>query len=890
LVVEATANPQRVLEQLPNAQLLPGEPELQCLIALARGLAFRTLMKLSDAAGCFDEALRCATAHDLVMVQVRVLTSRAANYALEGRFELATADLDRAGQQATSAAKAQLLHQRAGIVALTGDFDTAVSNQSRALRSFRRSGDRLWEARALQNRSMMHLLTGQVTAGLRDAQASIKKYDELEHHAGVAKATHNLAGLQAWAGHTTLAMQTFDTAEHHMRSLGIPVGQGSDSRAEALMIAGLYADAVGVAEHGVLEHRTSGAGALEAEALLIESRAAFALGDLARAQYSAQLAQNLFGKQNRNIHQSRALLLVAQSTRTLHATDAERLATALDSLGWEEVSTVVWQLAISTAIQHRDHSAAIRFLNEVTKKRPSGLMSRVGLHRSRGLLCLLNDDQRGALRHCRAGMRLARQHRMLLGTLELRTASGSLAQEIADLGKQAALLGDTHGAPSLTESRRIAMLWRWSELGRHIETGTARSVPIRETVLLAQHRALSSRIDTDDAVGATQPFVQQRKRIEEDLRHLERQRNQSVINPAPATVRQIQAELHSQTMIAFFEVGADLFAICLDANEATYRLLGPTKHIMATLEKVRATLHRIVHEPDPEPNQTSTAAFVDANPAGVLRNQLDELDDRLALATFLPPSRRNEVVVIPTGNLFAIPWNMLPSLATGPVTVALTGTEWLSAPTARPWRRCAVIEGTSLRYARQECDAVASIWNRASQPSTGSHKPVAVTIDNSEVRQPSVAAALRAFKSASVVHIAAHTTLRPDNPAFSAIHLQDGPLYLQELDSITNPPELVVLSSCASAIALGSKGAEVQGFASRLLSLGVRTVIAPVVAISDQAIASAIAELHRNLAAGTNAATSLYSMQRLAGTSDLTSCDAKTAVTVGAFVCLGRSA
>ena len=132
-----------------------------------------------------------------------------------------------------------------------------------------------------------------------------------------------------------------------------------------------------------------------------------------------------------------------------------------------------------------------------------------------------------------------------------------------------------------------------------------------------------------------------------------------------------------------------------------------------------------------------------------------------------------------------------------------------------------------------------------------------------------------------MLHVAAHGSLRADNPAFSSLELADGPLTVYDLDQLQAVPDLVVLPACDVARA-GRIGDELVGVAHTLLGQGVRAVIAPVLPVPDRATARLMCALHRHLADGDDPATALA-----AAGAGLDLDRPADRLAAAAFVCLG---
>jgi CHAT domain-containing protein len=144
-------------------------------------------------------------------------------------------------------------------------------------------------------------------------------------------------------------------------------------------------------------------------------------------------------------------------------------------------------------------------------------------------------------------------------------------------------------------------------------------------------------------------------------------------------------------------------------------------------------------------------------------------------------------------------------------------------------------------------------------------------------------AILAEWQSASLVHLAAHGDFRADSPLFSSLRLADGPLTVYDLERAGSGPRTVVLSACDAARAGVQPGDELMGAAAALLSLGIRSVVAPILPVSDRATTPMMVGFHRELSHGTSPTAALAVAGREArergGPGDLAA--------AGSFICLG---
>lgn len=118
--------------------------------------------------------------------------------------------------------------------------------------------------------------------------------------------------------------------------------------------------------------------------------------------------------------------------------------------------------------------------------------------------------------------------------------------------------------------------------------------------------------------------------------------------------------------------------------------------------------------------------------------------------------------------------------------------------------------------------------------------------------------AVKAMSGAAIAHIAAHGRIRFDNPAFSSLEMSDGPLTVYDLEDVPKPPNVVVLSACDTGISKVVAGDELLGLSSALMNLGLTSLIAPVVPISDELAIDMMVELHRLIASNCTPSEALW--------------------------------
>lgn len=310
-------------------------------------------------------------------------------------------------------------------------------------------------------------------------------------------------------------------------------------------------------------------------------------------------------------------------------------------------------------------------------------------------------------------------------------------------------------------------------------------------------------------------------------------------------------------MVVFGEVGGELHAVVAHAGRARDRRLGPAGETAARLVQLRAALRRIntrYRSGEPPP-----AAY-----DGVVADR-DELDRVLLGSLRLPPDA--PLVVVPPPSLFAVPWGLLRSTRSRPVTVAPSAATWLACSAHPTGDRVLVAHGPRLDHGARESRLIAGVYPSATRYTA---------------RRATVEAIRSAIGVHDVVHLVCHGLLRGDNPQFSSLELADGPLNVFDLERISRPPGLMVLSACDAGLPAARPGNEIMGLVASLLALGTGSVVAGVGLVPDaRRTAAFMVGLHEAVAAGDSPAGALA-----ACTARLDLDDPADAALAG-FVCFG---
>ena len=322
-------------------------------------------------------------------------------------------------------------------------------------------------------------------------------------------------------------------------------------------------------------------------------------------------------------------------------------------------------------------------------------------------------------------------------------------------------------------------------------------------------------------------------------------------------VEELRAAVGDRAFVEILRVDDAMLAVTLVGAKLRLHELGSYPDAMRELESLRFSLHRLARK-------HGSATSLAAAQLGLMHAA--ESLDSLLMRPVLDVIGDREVVVVPTGQLHALPWPTLPSLRGRPVSVAPSATTWLAAmrantPTrARAGRRVVLVAGPNLEHAEPEVTAVAKLYD---VPRLFTGLDATADVVRHEI------------DGAELVHIAAHGRFRADNPQFSAIELADGPLTVYDLERMHRGPRRLVLSACDSGLSAVHAGDELMGLVGAVFSLGTSTLIASVVPVADDLTEALMVELHEELCTGATPAHALAAAQ--------------TRVQVDGFVCFGAA-
>ena len=827
----------------------------------AAGLALRELGDLVAAEDRLRRAVRLAARHCAVQAEAEARRGLALVLLDRGKTRAALNQADRAAVALRGLPATQLATQRALILLRMGRLEEALAVFGQVVPALRRARDALWEAWALNNRGLAYTYRGDWAA----AQADLVRAREL--HAGLglqkfaADAEWNLGVVAARRGDAPTALALFDQAEVVLLRHGVPSMSFLSDRCELLLAVGLTGEARQHASHAVDALRTAGREADLAEGQLLMARAALAANDSERALTEAKSAETAFVQQRRAgwalLARFIGLRAAEQALTPAPGLLLAALGCAADlaAAGWRVAELDARLVAARAALRSDKLAIGREQLALAAAARQSGpLELRVRAWNAQALLRHADDDRLGVGSALRAGMALVEREQAAVGATELRVHIAVYGAELAGMGLDLAVSAG---------NARLVLSWaeRW-------RAGALRLRPVRPpedpelAAALAEVRRLSAALTEASRSGTPPPPRAAQRAAEQRVVRALRATRSGLHKPVrrPPRPAELVVALDGAALVEFVAHGGQLMAVTLRAGGCRLHQLGPVAAATAHIEAAHFALRRIA------------VGFGTARSLALARAAAEEAGDRLD-QQLLAPLRRDlgdrPLVLVPTGQLHPAPWGLLPSLAGRPVRVAPSAAAWLRAvcgAPAVPGSRTVLCSGPGLLAADAEVRAIAG------------HYPEAAVLIGA---QATASAVLSAMDGADLVHIAAHATLRADNPLFSALELADGALTVYDLERLAAAPRIVVLPACQSGVTAVRAGDELIGLVSTLLALGTRTVVGTVLPVRDAVAGPLMQAFHQRLRKGDAPEVALAGARQAAGKDDPTYAAAST------FVCFG---
>ncbi|HEX5688126.1 MAG TPA: CHAT domain-containing protein [Ideonella sp.] len=872
------------LRQIPATVTAPAQMEIAALAAWTHGIALITQGRMADAVAAFDDARTRFDQLDQPGLAAQTQVPKIMALAMLGRREGAAACAERthaafvAQGDVRAASKVSLnlgsLHLR------HDDYPQAARHYREAARLFAKVED--------------HEHSVMADIGLADALTGLGDLDEAERictRARARAAAHGLPVLQAMVdesaalldlsrGRFGAALAGFERARAGYERLAMPqhLAIAEKQLADAYLELRLLPEADALFAQALQKFDALAMPNDKAWTLAQRGRGQALGGNAVAAAAHFDAALALFEAQDNQaglaaVALARAELAVAQQDPVDSLRWADLAVAAHASAGSDD-GAVRAALVRAQALAVAGHAAQARaaFGATLAQARASSRLSA----EVRSLVGLASAEQ--ALGHddaARIGFESAvalfEELRLALPGDEVRRVF--LADHLRPYREllRYALQDHARAATPATAAAvlRAADRARARTLSERLAGGVGDAAAVDESAQALRARVswLSRRVqgleDDDDTPSVT--LVDELRESEQRLlEHVRRQRLAGVVAPAqaaaghPLDVDAVCAALaDDEVLIEYARLDDEWLACVLKRDGITVqRQLAGSALLMQALQAAQFQLDALGHGATPmEAHLTALTTR-----CGIRLQQLHALV-WAPLAASVGDARR--VLLVAPAPLGSIPFA---ALTDGQRTLAERHQlVWLPSASAalrhaagqenRSPRRVLVVgESVRLPHAGDEARAVVAAF-AAADAATELRLDGDATVDFMRSRAA----------NADLLHLACHAQFRADSPGFSALHLHDGALTAEQVETLRLHARVVVLSACETAGrepgASASRGDEWVGLVRSFLLAGAAQVIASLWPVDDRVTARFMAGFYRALAQGLVPAAALRQAQ-----------------------------
>lgn len=731
-------------------------------------------------------------------------------------------------------------NQYALVLLRTGRTTEAIEVYNKSIPALERAsesgaGDPELLARNYLNRGLALIEMGRLGQAELDLLRCIAEATAYPVPRLTAKAQNNLGDIAQLIGDIPGALKYYEDAVKTFRDIGpglVPRAQIDQAR--ALLAAGLADEAARQLDEALPVLRINRISQDLAEAEVARAAAALLQGELELARDMARSAHRRFVKRGSAPWAEVAALTRLQVETTAAMTEkpntaspgkAAQLAGRLGDLGLTDEAAKATMLAVRLALRRGATSTAEQLLEQVPNPRKiAPIDHKMLLRLCRAELALAKGDPRRMLNEARLGLDELSRVRDRMGGLDLVCGTAVHGLELARLAL-GRLLEDARTPADARKllhwhERTRAQIYRYEPLPAIDDPELAsRMTELRTLLRTVQQLRLDRRPTTQ---------------LEERCEALQREVTQLGWHtsqwgrPRPVcSPKEIADTLGDRALISFVGTENQLAAVVLSGGRTQLVQLGPLGQVLEVARQLHADLDALA--PDDLVSPLANAVSASA------RRRIARLDELMRPVTDLVKDR--DLVIVPGGGLYQVPWGSLPALCGRPVSVAPSATAWVNADTRESHtdgEDVVLVSGPGLPESVTELSRLRTIY------------PKAVVLEGDAA---TTSAVLSTMDGARLVHIAAHGTHEPANALFSRLELADGGLLAHELAQLHQPPEHVVLASCELALSHIRPGDEALGFAGAMLAAGSRTVVAAVCRVGDRSSAETMTDYHRWLAA-----------------------------------------
>ncbi|MDD5424965.1 MAG: CHAT domain-containing protein [candidate division Zixibacteria bacterium] len=686
---------------------------------------------------------------------------------------------------------------------------------------FEKQGDRLSAALCYYNQAntLVQLFAFREATSLYNRARKIFEQNNRQLHA--LGCLYGLSWLHMLEGNFHMALKELSQCEHEYRKNGFPreLVLCQLDRAEVYLGLNLYIDARDTAEEALSGARKLGIIYEAAKAAFFKGKALFGLGQIHEARRSYKEAEQGFTQINNRgftaaVKLAQSLAGQSDENRRTVINDARRLFNKAQLPLWEAIC----DLQIITSWPEEKQVLKRLSRNPAVSTVPHLLAQHYTLLGDREAR---RRHMKPAVNYWTRAANVLDRVRAKLPPVELRSAFFTHLSDPYRKLIKAEYEQNPLQAAVWSERFKTAGLWSTSEDFFAAEPARHR-VEASLSELAQQVTMVSSRLSEpagkrEQSIStATKTFDKLRQKVRDNLLLLEKTTD-LCNDPQSALRRYFKTAAHDQVIIQFHAGYSDLLALVHYRGESR-AFLYPDG--IKTLEILTARWRFFV-----ENAQTTTS-----------KPRRADLDDEVKLLRqigdwLLPPlelpAETKRLLILPEGRIAGLPWQALKN-GHGVLADAF---ELVFAPSLRHHlnacqktlksSKIKIFIGASEGLPHLE-DDINAVHIMLSGPETDIYNPC----NRSDWPDKSVA---------KIWHFSGHALFRADNPFYSALLLNDGPLFAADFRLKQNQVGLVTLAACRTGQQTSLPGEEASGLVRSLLEMGARNVLASHWAVADQA-------------------------------------------------------
>ncbi len=705
---------------------------------------------------------------------------------------------------------------------------------------FEKNDNRLAAARCHYNRANTLVQLFDFTEAESLYQQAQRVYEGEGYTLDANDARYGLAWLRMLAGDFHTALLELSACEEVYREGGDPRGEALSTldRSELFLGLGLYTDARETGRFAERKFLRLKLRYERAKASLYRAQAAFALGARREAQAALERATEGFAAEKNDGYLGATHLLAAD----MHGEKDEgrrKSEVGLARKRFARAQLPLWQAVCDL----KEAADPLRGRMALARLKKNGAVHQVphlyaAWQMATGDSRFQRGDLSAARRHWQSAADRLDAVRAQLPPVELRSAYAR-KQNLPHTRLIAAEL-DRDPVVAAAWSERYKTAGVWSPIRRFDPDQPARQQAEESLDSLARRvAALASQIGGH--YGARSLAAQKtghktlsalQKQLREELIRLERVKG-GTAETIDTLVQEIQAVSHDIPVVQFHVAEDRIVAFVHDKGRTTLHTFDQgCKRVDLAMRRWRYILESEL--------LASRLGRVDV--ADAERALWSELGDWL----WLPLEVRRDssaILIVPEGELSNLPWQ---ALIVGGEPLAERH-QFVLAPSIRHYRAACSIQTESerVRIFRGRAENLPHVDHELGVLA-GLANGTAVTHDPCRREHWPSSGEFRIW------HYAGHTSLRSDNPFYSSLVLDDGPLFAVDFRLKACKVRLAMLASCRSGEQLVIPGEEATGPVRSLLEMGARNVVAAHWPVSDETAALWMEAFYRRYFDGDN--------------------------------------